>query len=128
MRRDECSFDRFFLVDGRLKVGGRDPARYVAVSRDSYDRFFAEAKYADIQHFYQLLDEQYPMVATFRPAPDPVPTVFTPAAIVRSVGTRPKLASGSTAGPTIKVYAIPAANRLPATSDTEARTPIVSCP
>ncbi len=48
------------------------------VSSDSYDRYFAEAKYANIQHFYRLLDEQYPMVATFRPVPDPTPTVFTP--------------------------------------------------
>ncbi len=126
--RTKCIYDQFFLVDGRLQVGARSAARYVMVSSDTYDRFFAEAKYAQIQHFYRLLDEQYPLVATFRPVLDPTPTVFTPVSTVRSIAHILALAGGEAAGPIVKVYAIPAADRPPLTAVTGADAPIVECP
>jgi hypothetical protein len=122
-----CIYDRFFLVNGRLQMGAGSPARFVMVSSDSYDRFFAEAKYAEVQQFYRLLDEQYPLVATFRPDPDPTPTVFTAVATVRSIAHILALAGGGVAGPTIKVYAIPAADRPATTPGSTEAAPLVRC-
>ena len=123
-----CIYDQFVLVDGRLQVSADSTARYVMVSSDTYERFFDESKYADLQQFYRLLDEQYPLVATFRPAPDPVPTVFGPVAIVRSIAHVLALADGGMAGPTIKVYAIPSTDRPPTDSGIQGAAPIVDCP
>jgi hypothetical protein len=122
-----CIFDHYFLVDGRLQIGAHYPARYVMVSSQSYDRYFAEARYADIQHFYRLLDEQYPLVATVQPDPEPTPTVFAGIATVRSIARILALAGGGVTGPTIKVYAIPTGGRLTSTSGREATTPMVRC-
>jgi len=123
-----CISDRFFLVDGRLRTGAGSPVRYVMISSNMYDRYFAEAKYADIQHFYRLLDQQYPVVATFRPDPRPTPTVFAPIAIGRSIAHILGLADDGMAGPTITVYEIPGADRRPATAGDGTAASLIRCP
>jgi len=85
--------------------------RYVTVSSDLDDRYEADPKYVDQQRFYRLLREQYPLVATYHPVSEPVPTVFATVGIWRSLRYLTGLARGGLAGPTIKLYEIPADRR-----------------
>lgn len=111
----ENLFDKFDVIDGRLMVGPAAPnragMRYVAVSSDMYDRYNGEPKYEDQQEFYRLLSEQFPLVTTLQPVPEPAPGILATVGIWRSAAYMVGLAHGGFSGPTIKLYEIPADRR-----------------
>lgn len=108
-------FDQFVVLDGRLVVAptvqDRADKEYVAISSDSYNRYLGEAKYREEQQFYRLLSEQYPLVTTVQPDPEPAPGLLATVGIWRSLTYLSGLASGGYSGPTIKLYEIPVDRR-----------------
>jgi hypothetical protein len=104
-------FGQFDVIGGRLllsKVHKSSAMRYVALSSDMYDRYEADPKYGVEQRFYAILDEQFPLLTTYRPAPIGRPTVFEIPTIWNAVANVVGVAHGGLSGPTIKLYEIPA--------------------
>lgn len=108
-------FDQFDVIDGRLMLGAkvkdRAKMRYVLISSETYDRYYAAPKFALERNFYRMLGQQYPLITTYRPVPPPTGSLFEVAGIWRSVGYLAGIAGGGLSGPTLQLYEIPADHR-----------------
>lgn len=107
-------YGAFNVVRGRLEINrNRYPSpdfRYVALSSSMYSRYNADPKYARQQRQYARISKQFPLLATFSPAPreHSALEILNTWSALGFVG---HVMDGGLAGPTLKLHEIPAASK-----------------